>query len=173
VLLPAALPLTITPTGEVHYNVAIHYRQSVDWLKGEAHGITLLHEYLDEAGKPKTAFKVGDVVRVRLTADLANEADHLMLSDVLPAGFEALNARFATTGGTVVQTSEWGTYRELRDDRVNFASKYSSNGRYVHEFQIRAIAAGRFVRPPTVAEQMYEPAINAQTSADVIEIKAP
>jgi uncharacterized protein YfaS (alpha-2-macroglobulin family) len=171
--LPARTTLTITPTGEVHYNVEVHYRKTMESLKGEAHGLTLVHEYLDEAGKPKSTFVVGDVVRVRLTTELANEADHLMVSDVLPAGFEALNARFATTGtAAIAQTTEWGTYRELRDDRVNFASEYSSNGRYVHEFQIRAIAAGKFTRPPTVAELMYEPAINAQTGADVIEIKA-
>jgi uncharacterized protein YfaS (alpha-2-macroglobulin family) len=132
-----------------------------------------VHEYLDVAGKPKSTFVVGDVVRVRVSAELPNDADHLMISEALPAGFEALNARFATTGtAAVAQTDEWGTYREIQDDRVNFASEYSSRGRYVHEFQIRAIAAGTFVRPPTVAELMYEPAIHAQTGADIIEIKA-
>ena len=55
---------------------------------------------------------------------------------------------------------------------MNFASEYRSRGRYVREFQIRAIAAGTFVRPPTTAELMYEPAINAQTGAGIIEIKA-
>ena len=39
------------------------------------------------------------------------------------------------------------------------------DGRYVHEFTIRAIAVGTFVRPPTVAELMYEPAINAPDRA--------
>jgi alpha-2-macroglobulin len=171
--LPATTEVTITPTGEVHYRVAVRYRRTMASLKGEAHGLTLTHEYLDEAGKPKSTFAVGDVVRVRLTTELANDADHLMVSDVLPAGFEALNTRFATTAAaTVVQTTEWGTYREIHDDRVNFASEYSSNGRYVHEFQIRAIAAGKFARPPTVAELMYEPAINAQTGVEVIVIKA-
>ena len=171
--LPAATELTITPTGEVHYHVEVRYRRTLDSLKGEAHGLTLVHEYLDEAGKPKGTFVVGDVVRVRLVTELKTDADHLMVSDVLPAGFEALNARFATVGATaIVQTTEWGTYREMLDDRVNFASRYSSYGRYVHEFQIRAIAAGKFIRPPTVAELMYEPAVNAQTAAEVIEIKA-
>jgi uncharacterized protein YfaS (alpha-2-macroglobulin family) len=171
--LPAATELTITPTGEVHYHVEVRYRRTVASLKGEAHGLTLVQEYLDEAGKPKSSFVVGDVVRVRVTTELSSDADHLMVSDVLPAGFEALNTRFATTGTlAVAQTTEWGTYRELHDDRVNFASKYHSNGRSVHEFQIRAIAAGTFARPPTVAELMYEPATNAQTGIDLLEIKA-
>jgi hypothetical protein len=179
--LPGPTELTITPTGtptgtpagEVHYSVEVRYRKTTDSLKAEAHGLTLAHEYLDEAGHPKSTFTVGDVVRVRLVTELADDADHLMISDVLPAGFEALNARFATTGtATIAQTTEWGTYREILDDRVNFASVYRSHGRHVHEFQIRAIVAGTFVRPPAVAELMYEPAIRAQTGADLIEIKA-
>jgi len=171
--LPATTELTITPTGEVHYNVEVRYRKTVDALKGEAHGLTLVNEYLDEAGRAKSTFAVGDVVRVRVTTELPGDADHLMISDVLPAGFEALNARFATTGtAAVAQTTEWGTYREMLDDRVNFASEYSSNGRYIHEFQIRAIAAGKFTRPPSVAELMYKPEVKAETGADVIEIKA-
>lgn len=170
--LPAAATLTISPTGEVHYSVEVRHRKTLDALKAEAHGIQLTSEYFDEAGAPKTSFRVGDVVHVKLTAELTVDADHLMLSDALPAGFEPLNTRFATVGSSVAQTTEWGSYREIRDDRVDFASEYRSRGRVVHEFQIRAIAAGKFTRPPTVAELMYEPATRAQTAADVVEIKA-
>lgn len=171
--LPAGTELAIRPTGEVHYSVEVRYRKAVSALTGEAHGLALEREYLDDAGRPKTSFRVGDVVRVRLTTELGRDADHLIVSDALPAGFEALNERFATVaGGVVAQTREWGTYREIRDDRVDFASEYSSNGRYVHEFRIRAIAAGKFIRPPAVAQLMYAPATRAQTAADVIVIEA-
>jgi uncharacterized protein YfaS (alpha-2-macroglobulin family) len=36
---------------------------------------------------------------------------------------------------------------------------------------IRAIATGKFTRPPTTAERMYEPETNARTALDVIEVK--
>jgi uncharacterized protein YfaS (alpha-2-macroglobulin family) len=171
--LTGAGELAITPTGEVHYAIEVRYRKTLDALKGESHGVTISNEYLDEAGDPKTSFKVGDVVRVRLVSELPGDADHLMLSDALPAGFEAINARFQTTGtAAVTQTTEWGTYREMHDDRVSFASEYTSRGRRVHEFQIRAIAAGKFARPPTMAELMYLPETRAQTALDIIEIKA-
>ncbi|HSR97571.1 MAG TPA: MG2 domain-containing protein [Kofleriaceae bacterium] len=170
--LTGAGELAITPTGEVHYSVEVRYRKTLDALKGESHGVTISNEYLDEAGNPKTSFKVGDVVRVRLVSELPGDADHLMLSDALPAGFEAINARFQTSGtASVTQTTEWGTYREMHDDRVNFASQYTSRGRRVHEFEIRAIAAGKFARPPTMAELMYLPETNAQTALDIIEIE--
>ncbi len=172
VALPASGELRIAPHGEVHYNVELRYRRKLGALKPQTNGLVLQHEYLDEAGKPKTTFTVGDVVVVRLKTQLTDEASHFMVSDALPAGFEALNTRLATVGATGVrQTQEWGVYREIKDDRVNFASEYSSQGSYVHEFTMRAIAIGKFARPPTVAELMYEPATNAQTGLDIIEIK--
>lgn len=165
--------LAITPKGEVHYNVEVRYRRTPESLKDVSAGLTLERLYLDEAGKPKTTFKVGDVVVVRLTTQLKDDSHHLMVSDSLPAGFEALNSRFATVGTTgIKQTEEWGTYREMHDDRVDFASEYSSQGRYVHEFTMRAIAVGTFARPPTVAELMYEPTTRAQTALTMIEVKA-
>ena len=169
--LTGATELVLTPTGDVHYQVAVRYRREVDALVAESHGITLKSEYLDEAGKPKMKFKVGDVVRIRVSTEQAGDYDNEMVSAVLPAGFEALNSRFATVVGDVAQTSDWGAYREMRDDRVDFASIYLSRGTSVQEFSARAIVAGTFIRPPTVAELMYQPAVTAQTAADKIVIE--
>ena len=119
----------------------IRYRQTLDAVQPESHGITLTREYLDEAGKPKTRFQVGDLVRVRVTATDTEDADHLMISVPLPAGFEAINTRFVTTGTTgdvPDNRTDWGAYSEMHDDRVDFASEYSSYGPDVHEFMIRA-----------------------------------
>lgn len=171
--LPAAGELQLTPTGEVHYHVEVRYRKAVDALVAESHGLVIAHEYLDEAGKPMTKFRVGDVVRVKLTTTLAVDSDHLMVSDALPAGFEPLNTRFKTVGDVgVLQTTEWGTFQEMHDDRVDFASEYSSYGEYVHEFQVRATTAGKFIRPPTMASLMYQPEVTAQTAAQPIVIEA-
>src|ERR1044071_6511414 len=75
-------------------------------------------EYFDETGAPKTSFRVGDVVHVKLTAELPGDADHLMLSDALPAGFEPLPTRFATGGPAGAQPTESGgpaLYDPFRD----------------------------------------------------------
>jgi len=168
----AAGQLRIRPTGEVHYHVALRYRPTVASLAATSNGISIQQEYLDEAGKPKTSFTVGDVVVVRLSVATKGEANHLMISAPLPAGFEAINARFATVGPVVKQTEEWGTYREMRDDRVDFASEWASYGGYVHEFTMRATAVGSFAKPPAVATLMYQPEVSGHTAYERIEIKA-
>ncbi|MEZ4361744.1 MAG: MG2 domain-containing protein [Kofleriaceae bacterium] len=170
-LTPGAL--VIKPSGELTYSVQIRYRATPASLKPASNGITLKREYLDEAGQPKTSFKVGDVVVVRVTGSVPSDREHLMFSEPLPAGFEALNTRLATVGDTGTKEEHpWNTYREMLDDRVNFATTWAYRSQVEYEFSMRATSVGTFARPPTVAELMYDPAVNARGALDVIEIKA-
>jgi alpha-2-macroglobulin len=165
--------LTIAPRGEVHYSAELRYRQKPETLAEEAKGITVISEILDEARKSKTSFTVGDVVIVRVSAQLAKDGSHLIVSQPLPAGFEALNTRFATVGTAgVPQKQSWGVYREMKDDRVSFAAEYIWGGTQVYEFSMRATQVGTFARPPATAELMYEPATRGQTGFERIEVKA-
>ena len=172
--LPAGTTVALTPRGEVHYQVSVRYRRAVAALTGQARGgVTLTREYRDDQGRPATKFKVGDVIVVRLATHLPEAVPHLMISDALPAGFEALNTRLATVGTAGIKESEsWDTYRELYDDRVDFASLWGERGDVVHEYSIRATTAGTFIRPPALATLMYEPATGAQTAADTLVIEA-
>jgi alpha-2-macroglobulin len=165
--------LSIKPRGEVHYSVSLRYRTKPDALKPESKGIELVREYLDEAGKPKTTFTVGDVVVVKLKVKAPDDSAHLMVSDALPGGFEALNTRLATVGTAGVTQSKvwWGNYREMHDERVDFASEYNYTGNFEYVYSIRAIAVGKFARPPATAELMYEPTKHARTGLDYLEIK--
>lgn len=171
--MPTRGTVVVLPKGEVHYQVSVRYRREVAALTGTSRGgVTLTRSYRNEQGLPATSFKVGDVIVVTLKAHLAAEAPHLMISDRLPAGFEALNTRLVTVGTTGVTESEsWDTYRELYDDRVDFASLWGERGDVVHEYSIRATTAGTFIRPPAVATLMYEPATGAQTAADTLVIE--
>jgi uncharacterized protein YfaS (alpha-2-macroglobulin family) len=170
--LPQNATLEITPKGEIAYNVDIRYRAKPETIKAEEHGIKLSREYLDEAGKPKTTFKVGDVVQVVLHVEAPDDSTNMMVSDALPAGFEALNTKLATVSKATVKQSRvlWGDYREMHDDRVDFSSEYVWDGTFEYRYSIRAIAQGKFVRPPATAELMYDPKTNAQTALDFLEI---
>ncbi len=165
--------LSIKPRGEVHYSISLRYRTKPDALKPESNGLELVREYYDEQGKLKTSFTVGDVVVVKLKVKVPDESSHLMVSDALPAGFEALNTRLATVGNAGVKQSRiwWGNYREMHDERVDFASEYVYDGNFEYVYSIRAIAVGTFARPPAVAELMYDPSKRAQTGLDYLEVK--
>jgi hypothetical protein len=142
-------------------------------IKAESNGIKLTREYTDEAGKSKTSYQVGDVVVVRLHVEVPDESTHLMVSDALPAGFEALNTNLATVGtaGVTEKQTWWDEFREIHDDRVDFATEYLWRGTFDYVYSIRAIAVGKFARPPTTAQLMYDPKTNASTALDTIEVK--
>jgi hypothetical protein len=165
--------LAIAPKGEIAYSVSVRYRARPETIKAEAHGIELTRDYEDESGKPKTTFQVGDVVVVKLHVKVPDDAMHVMISDALPAGFEALNTNFATVGAAAVQDKPiwWGGYREIHDDRVDFASEYDYFSSFDYVYSIRAIAVGKFARPPTTAQLMYDPKVNAHTALDFLEVK--
>jgi len=166
--------LKIKASGNVHYNIELRYRQKEDSLVQENSGLELTREYLDEKGQPKNSFKVGDVVRVRLTMPLSRSMSHLMISDPIPAGFEALNTKFATVGTTGVQETRhyWGGSREMHDERVDFSTRYIWGRTYKREYMIRAIAEGHFALPPSHAELMYQPEKNSQTPLVYVDVKA-
>jgi hypothetical protein len=167
--------IQIAPKGEVAYNVAVRYRARPETIKAESHGLEITREYTDEAGKAKTTFQVGDVVVVKLHVKLPEQSTHLMVSDALPAGFEALNTKLATVGTAGVAEKSpiwWDEDREIHDDRVDFASEYVYESTLDYEYSIRAIASGKFARPPARAELMYDPKQNANTALDVLEVKA-
>ena len=163
--------LQISSDHNVFYQTQVQFRRRADMIKPESNGVVLSRAYFDERGQPMTKFTVGDIVTVRLDLSLEDPAHHVMVSDHIPAGFEVLNERFATVGSSVGSAnSNSRFFREVHAERVDFATERLWKKQHQIEYQMRAIAEGRFVLPPTRAELMYEPERNAQTRVSYIEV---
>jgi uncharacterized protein YfaS (alpha-2-macroglobulin family) len=61
--------------------------------------------------------------------------------------------------------------RELRDDRVLFFVDQMPAGLYHYRYLARATTLGRFVVPPTRAEEMYQPEVFGRTAASTLEVR--
>jgi uncharacterized protein YfaS (alpha-2-macroglobulin family) len=61
-------------------------------------------------------------------------------------------------------------YRELRDDRVVYFATRLWKGTYTATYVARATTPGVFVRPPTHAEEMYNPAIFGRSDGGVFTV---
>jgi len=112
------------------------------------------------------------------------------VDDPLPAGFEAIDARLATTARSLgdvdadeddsdIDEDELATgqaflpshfIREIRDDRVLFFIDHMAAGMYRYRYLARATTMGTFLLPPSRAEEMYAPEVFGRTGADVIQI---
>jgi uncharacterized protein YfaS (alpha-2-macroglobulin family) len=144
-------------------------------------------------------FSGGDLVLADLIVVTPSPREFVVLEDPLPAGLEAVDARLATTAawlavpesggepGSVdaVETAEeyedelahgraflpsWYR-REIRDDRVLFFVDHMAAGMYHYRYIARATTLGKFVVPPTKAEEMYSPEVFGRTGATLVEVR--
>lgn len=136
----------------------------------------------------------GGLVLADLLLVAPSSREYVVLDDPLPAGLEAVDARLATTArwanisGSAVDDRPYGpSYeddvahgrallpsqyrRELRDDRVVFFIDHLAAGIYHYRYLARATTPGRFVVPPTRAEEMYNPEVFGRTAASQLEVE--
>ena len=106
------------------------------------------------------------MVRVKVTVDAPRESWYMMVTDPLPAGFEAINYSLETSG-----IEPKGAYRyywsrpDLRDDRAIFFTTYMWKGKHVYSYLIRATSSGTFRALSAQAEPMYEPEVFGRSAS--------
>jgi uncharacterized protein YfaS (alpha-2-macroglobulin family) len=135
--------------------------------KETKNGIEIYREFLNDAGKPVTSIKVGDVVTVKLNfRSLSNqEYRDVAIVDLCPAGLE-------TEIDSVRQEERaaWAAdYVDIREDRIviygTINSRVSS-----FSYRARAINAGTFTTPALFAEALYDKSVWALRPQDPIKI---
>lgn len=143
--------------------------------------------------------KGGELVLVDLLVVSPQPHNYVVVDDPLPAGYEAVDTRLATTAastsvpasgyedaaldsyhdedvedrmarGTVLLPS-WFR-QEMRDDRVLYFVDHMAAGMYHYRYLARATTIGTFVMPATKAEAMYQPEIFGRTGASVVRVQA-
>ena len=67
--------------------------------------------------------------------------------------------------------SPW-EYKEMRDDRVVFFTRQLWAGTYQSSYVARATTAGRFIRPPAQAVEMYNAAVQGRSDGGVFVVKS-
>jgi alpha-2-macroglobulin len=131
--------------------------------------------------------KAGARVRVRLKMVADGRRYHVALVDPLPAGLEALNPALATTGALPPDPKQdddvrgggdwwwwfrpWYEHQNLRDERVEAFTSLLWSGVYDYDYVARATTPGKFVVPPTKAEEMYHPETFGRGSGDVVVVE--
>jgi len=170
-------PVVVTPkSGSVHYAVLLRFQRDLEHQRAAQEGFTLRHEYLDTTGKPVGTMKAGDVVRVRVTVESSEPRAYVAITDALPAGFEPIQATFATTAAPAPNQPHdptwWMSYQEMRDDRVDAFADYLWTGQRTFSYMARATHAGRFVVPAATVEEMYVPTTHARLAPQWLDVRA-
>ncbi|EKF18784.1 alpha-2-macroglobulin family protein [Nitratireductor pacificus] len=99
----------------------------------------------------------------------------ILVSDLLPAGFEIDNPRLV--GSADLANFEWlgetsAVHTEFRDDR--FIAAFDRNGGSERDFRlayvVRAVTPGVYTHPAASVEDMYRPQLSARTATGFMEV---
>jgi len=108
--------------------------------------------------------KSGDLVEVELVVDSKNDYEYIMMEDMKPAGFEAVEIRSDYNG------NEMGAYVEFRDERVCLFAAHVARGQHGASYRLRAEIPGRFSALPTKVSAMYAPELKANSDEFKVQI---
>ena len=120
----------------------------------ETHGIDITREYFDMDGNRINSANIGDTVTVKISARTrgdVNNADNVVITDLLPGGFIA-------NPDSISGDMEYAQFREDRVLIFTDLNRDTLNFTYIAQIG----AAGKFTVPPIAAQSMYNPAINAR-----------
>jgi len=142
--------------------------------KEEDNYLKVRKRFYDRTGKPLTGntFKQNDLIIIGITLERSYSTDieNVVITDLLPAGFEIENPRTKEIPGM-----EWikdaASVRSLdvRDDRIHFFvdADYTKKNFY---YAVRAVSPGIYKMGPVSADAMYNGEYHSYHGAGVIKV---
>lgn len=198
-----SLTLAKNGPGKLYYRLGLRYAPKDLKLDARSQGFTVSRHYtaMPEQGQTEPdpdavrrlddgswVVKAGTNVKVSLNVVVRDRANYVVVDDALPAGFEGLNPRFATSGAGAISGSvttggslsgyrsrwwyPWWTFdhSDLRDDRMLLFADALPAGVYTYAYTARATTIGDFLLPPVKAEAMYEPERFGHSSSSRVKV---
>ncbi|HEX7339727.1 MAG TPA: MG2 domain-containing protein [Rhodanobacteraceae bacterium] len=186
--------------GRLYYGVQVHYMMRPDALPAADAGMTLSRQYFVQDGTKwlpvtdKTRLKRGDIVLVALTVDAPTMRHHVVLTDPLPGGFEAVNRNLAGAPALAAKTKVPGMttlmftggawpdmsivtsgfyHRETAFDQVRFFADDLPAGHYQVMYSAQVIAPGTFTAPAPIIKEIYQPDVFGRGVTQHVDVAMP
>jgi len=143
------------------------YKEEDNYLKVRKH-------FFDRFGRPLTGnnFKQNDLIIVQLSLErtFSTDVDNIVITDMLPAGFEIENPRTKDIPGMDwIKSEDSPTALDVRDDRINFFVDLHSM-RQVYYYAVRAVSPGIYHMGPVSADAMYNGEYHSYNGAGTVHV---
>jgi uncharacterized protein YfaS (alpha-2-macroglobulin family) len=175
--------------GRLYYRLGLRYAPDDLVLDPRDEGFVVdrVYEAVDDPGDVTRdadgtwRIRAGADVRVRVTMVADARRTHVALIDPLPAGLEPINPSLAVSqtipppdadeqGSTWSGWWSWFEHQNLRDDRAEAFASLLPGGTYEYDYVARATTPGRFVVPPSRAEEIYAPEVFGRSASAVVVV---
>ncbi len=143
------------------------YKEEDSYLKVRKH-------FYDRNGKPLlgTTFKQNDLVIIGLSLERSfnTPIENVVITDLLPAGFEIENPRTKEIPGMDwIKDATTPTALDVRDDRIHFFVDADKNKQTFY-YAVRAVSPGNFKMGPVSADAMYNGEYHSYNGARIIKV---
>jgi uncharacterized protein YfaS (alpha-2-macroglobulin family) len=131
--------------------------------------------FYDRNGKQYSGntFKQNDLVVVQITVNTTDNSrvDNVVITDILPAGFEIENPRLSQSSEMAwIKGESVPEHFDIRDDRINLFTRVDGKARSFY-YVVRAVSKGSFVMGPVSADAMYNGEYHSYNGAGTIVVK--
>ena len=172
--------------GTLHYLAAYRYRLQGN-QRGRYNGLGVLREIrpanqekvlrkvsLSTADEPLTV-PVGQVYDIGLEITTDHPVDHVIITDPLPAGFEAVDASFQTTTPYFQsQGDSWQVgFKTIYRDRIVAYGDRLEPGVYSLHYLVRSVTPGTFFWPGAEVHLQYAPEEFGRNADSSLVVSAP
>ncbi len=121
------------------------------------------------------SFKQNELIVVKLTirAEENESVENVVVSDLLPAGFEIENPRIADLPDIAwAKDADTPQYMDVRDDRIHFYTHVNGTREQQFYYVVRAVTPGRFRMGPASADCMYRADYHSTNGSGIIEVRS-
>ncbi len=130
--------------------------------------------FFDRNGNPISGnvFKQNEliIVQISLEKTFSNDIQNVVITDLLPAGFEIENPRTKDIPGMDwIKDAYTPTALDVRDDRINLFVN-AENLRQTYYYAVRAVSPGVYKMGPVSADAMYNGEYHSYNGAGVIKV---
>lgn len=142
--------------------------------KEEDNYLKVRRQFFDRHGNEITGatFKQNDLVIIAITLEKAfsNSIENIVVTDMLPAGFEIENSRTKELPGMDwIKNAATPTAIDVRDDRIHFFVD-AYNNRQTYYYAVRAVSLGNYKQGPVSADAMYNGAFHSYHGAGTVRV---
>ncbi len=139
----------------------------------EDHYLQVRRSYFDRNGRAMTGntFKQNQLIVVKISLNSSVVAENIVVTDMLPAGFEIENPRLSAE-----RDLSWAKdisvpkHFDIRDDRINFFTDCNGQSQAFY-YLVRVVSKGKFTRGAVSADAMYNGELRSYNGAGQIIVE--
>lgn len=145
-------------TGDLYWFAQSEGMSATGTFVEEDQGLSIRRQFLTRDGAPVQTFRQNDLVVVKLTLASTNglPIDNVVVTDLLPSGFEIENPRITEPRDMPwIKNASSPEYLDIRDDRIHFFTTANNTAKTFY-YQVRIVSKGTFTVGPAAADAMYQ-----------------